>query len=1181
MSINETLIPDVATRQRMVYSDLQSSIIITNNSFTITTDNLGQAVGKLIHSSFNSHPIVITSALVSSDNGKEIVVSGISNILNVPNTRVNAHFYLNESGVPQVQLKYKLLSDKPEPNDWKFSNSFKDLPKIPDWTKTYADTGTVLLDELKLFNAYYVASSEEKIEVEFKVPLKVGINFVSKLHPHGPLAIVKSIFGYNDALTLYGTIEQPKSADITPALPPKTFAWDLKDNIPGILLQADIGLGFEVGNLVFSKTILKMYTPTSQDWLEKNDSHIPWQCYSGKFKIPSADITVDVGIPIELGAESLMILGAFKGLSIAKMTSLADISGSGDLTNQLPAEIQDLGSSLGKIELTHAGIELSMKNRALALSWVSFTIGLPDIQWTLWPDHFDITSLSATFSVTNPLDSKKREFSITIGGTFDIEGIAVKIVAQKSDGYTVYASLGKEQTIPLKELIKTYAPVLPTPSDLTVNSLRVAVAPKKYYSMALAMAGEPNPWTIDLGPKTLTFSDVILNFTKKVNANSTGSFGGTLQLDDVATLKLSYELPSNNFEMRATLPQVTLKGLIGVLSNQTLSLPSSFDLEFKNNYILIQKIVDNYTFLLGTNISDFGALAFQVQEVNKEWGVAVGMNLDQGAIANINGLSALSIFQDVFTLKKLLLVVSSFDSPAFTFPDMANFNNPALTGATIELPEQSRGELVAGLNFYGQWQINTADKQQGLLQKFLGLDPTIGITLQVGKNPAKYSKLFVSYETEIQGHPLSCTLGGQVIDKQVGLFLDGSMTINIQSQPQHFDIKLLFVPSGAFLSATMKGETAIDFGVFKLANLALVVGINWGGVPSLGVAATFDISTFHSSLAVFFNSNDPSKSMVAGAVSDLTLKDVIDTLTGNVIPSDFTEVLKQVAIKGTDSFDISEKLADDLDNLKLDELAAQCQSKGLTIPSSSSEVLLVVNKKGTLWYLTDMTKMRHYMLKKNGNSITVSTSAQFYFAPQDTYIGSIRFPMGFYVNGAIEFFGFNAMAQVLISENKGIAIDAKMDPIIIGTKSLFSITAAKGDGGPQVSVATFEQPQKSKEFQSPHFYINGALEFLGLSKSIFANINSEGILFDIKGDLLPAINFALQGHFYGLSNLGVEGTLKIGIDDIDLGSLGTIPIQTGAQGLLGVGVQEDNIFARLAAMFKFAGKEFKLGMLEL
>ncbi|MBA6304199.1 hypothetical protein [Colwellia sp. MB02u-14] len=1166
----------------MNFSDLKKVVVVTNNTFIITPDNLGTDIKRLIASYFASQPLVIATASIDSDNGKEIVVSGVSNILNLANLALTATFYLNASGIAQVQLKYKLLGDMPGPNDWKFSNSFKDLPKVADWTQTYSQDGSVLLDQLKLFNAYYVVSSEAKTEAEFNVPLKVGFNFVSKLHPQGPLAIVKSIFGYDDALTVYGNIVLPKSAEVTPALPAMTFPWELKEEIPGIRLQADIGLGFKVGNVSFSKTLLKIYTPTSQEWLDENESHVAWQCYSGEFNIPSADITLDVGIPIDLGANSLMILGAFKGLSLAKMTSLADIAGGGDLTAQLPTEIQKLGSALGKIELTHAGIELSMDSPALALSWASFTLGLPDIDWKVWPDHFAITALSATFSVSNPLDSKKREFSVRVGGTFEIEGIPVNIAAQSSDGFTVYASLAKEETIPLKQLVETYAPVLPTPSDLTINTLRVAVAPKKYYSMALAMADQPNPWTIDLGPKPLIISDVSLNFTKKANTPVTGSFGGTLALADIASLRMSYEVPSNNFEMRAALPETTLNGLINGLSNQSLSLPSGFDLDFKNNYVLIQKAENNYTFLLATTVENFGALAFQIQKNGNEWGFAAGLNLDQGAIASLNGLGVLSVFQDVFSLKKLMLVVSSFDNPQFSFPDMAAFNAPTIRTSSVTIPAQASG-LQAGLNFYAQWEINLQNNSQKLLSDLFNLDGLLDITLSVSPNPSENSSLYLGYQGKLANMPVTGQLGGRLKNSNLELYIKLTLDATIQKSVQKFSVVGAFTAGGVYIAGSMIGPKPIDFSVFKLGNLAVMVGCDWAGVPSFGIAGTIYVEQFTSSIAVFFDSTNPKNSMVAGSVSDLHLGDVLSTFTGNILPSSIISVLNGIALEGTNRFNLPIAVETDLDNRDLSAIATAMSAKGYNIPSQMSQVLLAKAQTGDIWYLTDLSdKMKHYAFEVKGNNVEVSLNAQFYCAPQNTSIGDLVFNQGFLINGKIDIFGFYAQAEIEIDTAKGFSANAAMSKIVIGTPSLFSIRAAVGDGGPVVSISTYTREQeKIPEFIPPHFYINGALEVLGLSKSIYANITEKGAYFEVKGSLLPAIYFDLKGHYSAIDNMAIDGTLGIGVDDIDLGPLGTISIGTGVEGTQSIGVMEQSFFAKLAARFKLAGESYSLGSIGL
>ena len=585
-----------------------------------------------------------------------------------------------------------------------------------------------------------------------------------------------------------------------------------------------------------------------------------------------------------------------------------------------------------------------------------------------------------------------------------------------------------------------------------------------------------------------------------------------------------------------------------------------------------------------------GSFAFEARKVSgSQWGFAAGLDLSAGQPSKVPGLSAISRFEKAFRLQKLMLVMSSFENANFQFPDLAQFNNPLINAKKLSLPSQANG-VTAGLNIFGEWALDTKNKQHNLLRKLLRLHPTLGVTLQVGENPEKNAKLFVRYDTKLNGHPFEVEFGGMVQSGEIGLFLTGTATVKIQKQPQTFDVNMIFVENGAFISADMKGPSAVHFGAFKLSELALEIGVDWEGVPSLGIAATIDGANFDSSIAIFFDSADPAKSLVAGAVSDLTLKDVVDTLAGKAVPSAIdpfprpsTRCSTRSGSRGRTSSRSPGNLAQELDHLQFDKVSAAFQSQGgARIPASSSRLHLVVGSKGSVWYLTDLTTMRHYQLKKKGSQIVVSVEAQFYCAPQATSIGTIRFPQGFYINAALEFLGFEASATININANKGVAIDAQMDKIVIGNEFLFCIKEDKGKGGPKVSAATFSQPkQPVKAFRSPHFYINGKLEMLGLSEGIFITLSEKGFEFDLNGHLLPGVFFEVKGYFAGPKHLGVSGTVKVGLGTINLGPIGKIHINSDAEGTVGIEVHGNTITATLKANFEVAGKKHRIGTFHL
>jgi hypothetical protein len=1170
----------------MNFSDLQSALAIKNGQVTIAQGLLTPNIDAMLGSCYLGQSIVISGAKPGPGSGANgtVLIQGLSSFLNILDLPVVASFLIDQDGNAQAMIKYTLLDDLPGPNDWRFSKSFPNMPQVVDWNQTYENPLTLPLDGLSLFNSFYVVVSGDRQEPVFNVALKTGINFVGNLHPTGILGMVESLFGGTAPLKLIGTIVIPGPTATTFPMAPLQFPWTVTGIVPGILLQADLGLSTSFGKMTFGETALRIYSPTSTTWLDANPSWQPVLAYLGKLAIPSASLSVDLTAPIAIGADDLLLFGHFEGFTLGNLASLADFSGPDNLIAQMPDQIKSAGDALGKLELTQASIEvtLDLSTRRFGVSYVSATVGMPALNWSVWQDHFKVDSILTRFAVSSPFDSKQRSVEVSLFGSIEIEGVPVNVIASNRDSFTVYAEMADKQTIPLKRLMSEYVPGVPAPSDLTIDTLRVSVAPFKSYAMALAVAQQPEPWKISLGPKDLQISDVVLAFAYPTGGPVAGSFGGTIAIDGIGSMSMRYDIPGN-IVMRAALPNVSLMQVVRGLTNQSLALPGGFDIDFEHTSVLIQKTGDNYLFQLGTEVQNVGILALQIQRVGAQWGYAAGLQMNPHALlTKISGLGGVGDLLELFMLDELLLVVASFADPRFTFPDLAAFNDPSIRAGSLKLPAQS-SQLVAGLNVFAQWNFDSSQQQQ-FLKKFLGVDSaSLGIVLQIGENPSQNAKLFAKVNAKVDGLSLAAQFGGLIRNGEPGFFLMGTLIAPIQGHDYQFTVDLLFVANGAYLSGTMMGATTIDLGPFKLGNVALAVGIDWEGIPSLGIAGTIDIETFESSLAVFFNANQPAQSLVAGSVSDLTLKNILDTLTGNAIPSEIDGLLDQFGIFGTNEFEVPASLGDDLDNLRIDKVSAAFAASHVTIPAVSTQVLLVVNTRGSLWYLTDMTdEMKHYRLKKDGATIKVSVEPQFYLAPEATFIGEIPFQQGFRINGAMKVLDIKASASIDVSTNKGIAVDAQMDKIVIGSETLFAIAAAQGDGGPRVSVATYQRDSDPvAEFRPPHFYINGGMTMLGLQRHIFASLSKSGFAFDLNGDLIAGVNFDTHCTINSLTDLDVGGSLKIAIGKIDLGPLGSISINTGVAGLLDLSVKGSQIKADVEASFVFAGTTYNLVTLHL
>jgi hypothetical protein len=588
----------------MNYTQLRDLLKIEDERVTIARNTLTSNVEELLVLNHGGQPIVITSAEPGPDDGQDetVVVVGKSSFLGVVDVPAELRANVDaESGDAHIFVKFKLVGDVQGPADWRFSKSFPSLPKVVDWDKTYDDPLTPLLDSLPIYNSYFVLTSRAGREPEFKVPLEPGTNFVSHIRPTAAVGVVKSIFGSTDPFTIYGPVRLPLQTETTLALKPLQYPWEREGVEPGIGLKADLQLSKEVGPLKLEDVNLHIYSPPSEEWMAANQTFKPLMAYTGSLSIGGeGGVRVDVVAPMELNGNELLLLGNFEGVSLGRLAQLADLAGGGDLLSELPEQLKKPVETLAAIELLHAGVSLTFSEQGLDLGWTTFTVGFRDLKWQVWEDHFEVTGLACRFEVTNPFPALKpggtsnpanaTRFDVTVYGSMAFEGVPVNVFASSRDGFTVYAELAEKQTIPLRQLMETYVPGVPPPSDLTVNTFAVSVAPFKQYSLALALAQQPDPWIIDTGVQQLAVSDVTLAVSYPKGGPVAGSFGGTVAFGQIATMTMRYDIPGN-IVVRAVLPEIKLTELAREAAGAaSLSLPPGFpDLVLKDSEVTFSR----------------------------------------------------------------------------------------------------------------------------------------------------------------------------------------------------------------------------------------------------------------------------------------------------------------------------------------------------------------------------------------------------------------------------------------------------------------------------------------------------------------------------------------------------------------------------------------------------------------
>jgi hypothetical protein len=1183
----------------MNQDELSQKLVTTNGLLVIDANTLGDDFKNFLVLYYGGGPITISAATLSPDPQPDgaIVFTGTSNFGPTANLPVTARFRVDAAGKANVELRYALRGTALEANPWVFSRSFPDLPTEYD---SLTRKRRVNLDTLDLFDTAMVLVTHESKDRLLDVPLVPGLNFVSRLRPSGLLGAFEYTASKNTSTVIYGVIILAKPTDLIVPLKPMEYPWDRLGStspppLPGIYLQTRLDLGFSVGKLALRETRLRTYTPISTSWMQNNPGFYATQAYTATLAIPSAKIEVNLRARMHWGQPVCILDAQCSGITLGKLDHMLDLAGSDGLLECVPNELKKPIETLEKLELMQVGLDIVASDGLPTVRAISFTVGFPNLKWNVWSDSLVVDSLSCRFVIFEPFSPTpapttsttssgkfKLPFLATVNGILRIEDIPVSVTAASSDNFAIHAQTLGPANLPLDRLVKKHGPGVPVPSALTVNYLEVNVWFGKAYSMYALLAGAPDPWTIRVGKRKFVMSDVALSFTKPANGNLSGSMSGSLELLDGVLVQANYEIPGN-FVIRGMLPRMSLSELIDGICDRPVKLPRGLNFTMQYASILIREQGQQKTFLLQlvAQIEGLGMLAFETRQASDgTWGFAYGLELLAGTPSNVAGLGALAALEKMLKLRKFLIVASSLDQPGFQLPDTAQFNNPYLPTKKVSLP--GSGGVVAGLNIFAEWGVDPNDKQQKLLKGLLGLGDTVQVTIQVGENPVENCKLFYAASGKLRGQPFQYRVGAMFTNGQPSFFLTGSLTLNVQKQPVTFDLTTAFVPTGAYMSANMKSPKPIDCGPFKLGNVGIEIGVNWAGLPSLGLTATIDVKNFESSIAIFFDANNPAQSLVAGSVSDLTLKDVVDTMLGSKISSSIDDVLDQIRVKGTREFSIAADLADELNDWKVAEIASAFQKGGnVQIPSDATQVLVSTNKKGEVWHVTDLLKMRHYALKKNGQKIAVTLETQFYFAPQATAIGTIAFPQGFFLNGAVDIMGWKAEATIDIQANRGVSVDAQMDTISIGKQGLFSISAANGNGGPQLSISTMPQPSHpTPEFRQPHVFINGSVQLLGLKGSVLASLTAKGLILQLEGKLAPGAEFDLDIECSS-AGLTVNGDITIGIGTIDLGDLGKIKIDTDLEGAIGIKVNAREASLVVEASFSFLGEDKSLGRITL
>jgi hypothetical protein len=1120
--------------------------------------------------------------------------------------------WLDEQMQVQLLFGFNMIPAVSPAEPWTFSQSFPDLP-VPFSYSLLGEVQRATLDMLQLADAwFYAATCATQAGGAALVP---GLNFVALVQANGVFGLFQSQVASGAPLVLAGTVRMPGADAQVPALGPAMHPWDL----PGVPYGIDLALALPLPALGFGSAMrlqldrMRIYSPHSKAWLAQNQDYKPVLAWTGALDLPGAKVHADIVAITPMGTGQAAIDANLTGVTLPGLASLAELTGSSDLFAALP-EGWTQPSGIG---LESVGLVIGAGKGQPALLEASATVGIGQQSWPLWDPYLAVDSLAATFTVRTPFATPELE--VRVDGVVRICGTPFNASAFKSGGYQLSLSMADKVNLPLSQLVSTYLPGVTPPSDLTIDSLSLAASPGRYYSFMLAMAEQPNPWTIDIGVTRLVFSDIEMFAMQSRASGLSGSFSGTATVAGLA-LSARYDSPGDVL-IKAQLPPTSLKTLASGLTGGLEVLPDSFDLQFSESWILLQKQGTDYRWEMGTLVDSFGSLAFVAERGGSGWGFAVGLAI---AVADVGKLpavgSAVDTFANWFPFDDFVLAVSSLRDSTFAFPGFKAFGQGALGQSKIQLPGSVQG-IDRGFYLYTSTTFTRKNPILGALIDLLCIPEgtqlqamlsyltdkkqlQLGVSVTTFLTPlADVSQRTCAGDLGYRNGCLSGTVFAQFQGEDISLGLAATLKTRIQDSPVDFTVILALVENGIFVSGTMDNQRPLDFGPLKLGGLAVELGISFEGVPSFGFSGELDVAgAFDSSLAVLVDSANPVDSMLAAALSDLTLGGIVDKLVGEIeveVPSPFLDLLNTVGIGGSSQgrFSVDGQdaaaFAKALDNFDGPTISATFTRYGKlpSFPSTSEGLMLFVDTPGKQWYLTEKagtggdSTICHWQIGCDAQGrIQVGKEAQLYFVPNPagTQIGQFYYPAGMLVSGRLQYLFLDLDVDVELVVSKGIRIDAALDKIVLGSERLFSLTSPDGNTGPTLSLSSFSQPSAPEGQRDPHFIIAGKLELLGISRSVQVVIDTSHATFALSGDLVPAlVSGNLSGSIGTGSILAADGNVFAGIPDIDLGSLGSWNIKSGVSAAMRIWVDTGDFGAALTAAFELGGQGFNLPEIKL
>lgn len=1047
------------------------------------------------------------------------------------------------------------------PEDWcRQFEVFSQIPWVAGWNNPYGP----VFDELPFERAYLVISAGKQLLKDGLIAdlqLEDGLNLVGILNLPGWMATVASALSFDTRRTISGPIRFPKSLSSQAQLPLKTGEYPWQRAVPseGITLNATLIKSWKFETFEFGEVGLHAYSPLSYDWLTVNPQFLPVLGITWELTIPKPAGSAAEDIRLHFLAESgiepekLTLACTTKGVSIKNLSEIAGLSGNPNqnLRKVLP---EILRNAIAELKLRQVEIDLDFSAKIPKLSRVWFKVGYDELNWKWFDGKFEVCDISATFGVHNPFESGRRSWEIGAEAKLKVLGTSANVVGVYSKDLFLRAEIEENLTIkPAKFLEEFGIPDVPI-GDLSISRLAVTLVPSKAYSFALSVSD----WKFMIGPKEVCLSNLNLDLwhraaTEGVAASTQAKLSGVLKIADVAEVAARWEIPGE-LEIRAEFPQIRLKELVGTFG---LNLDSYVpDLTFVNSLVLIRKAGENYSLLLSTNVTGWGAVALQIGSFGGTLAAAAGIALDVDNLKKQDTIGkVIHEFMTTCGLSGLCMVISTRVLSDFEFP-----KSPALKPLAVT----PRKGAPQGLSVQARWNLQQKQENEFLeiLRKALDLNLVLDAELLLSSNE---QRLIASCKGKIKGIDVAGEIGLLKNSGGFSIYLKAVATgITICDTDAAFELAAAAGTQGLSIYGSLRATSGLPaagkkalvnggiqlLGPLVLGELKAGFSVSREGAITVGFSASISVGKFNAFAALFYDSVKQAVSLVA-AMDDLSLGDVLRALD---VGSSLWAAADTIAIRGVPRGNGARTLTGEPGREEVISIVRDVLKSPYPVPGSADQIVTTRRLDGT-WSVLDAANLLNYSLEfKNGKTYELKAKAQLKVLTSDVTIGDTTIKKGLTLIASIQFLSWNAFIDVSISE-EGILAKAEMDAIVFSPMpALFSITefvdttkqspVTQESGkstpvtqvtsaesvkkrGPQLSVSTF-QP-------NPHLYINGQFRFLGMTAGVYCYIDKEKLDFQAKFEIL-IIKIELAIKYYKSSGFSANGKIIITIPPITIGT---------------------------------------------